>query len=243
MSVIELLRSDGSIIVNKKLAHVIGIEPAIMYSELISKQIYFEERSQLTDDGFFFNTVENMQEDTTLSKYQQSKAMKKLKELKLVEQSNRGVPQKRYFKVINDDMRLLQILGTGKKLKNSTSKSKKVEQLKVNKVSSNNTKINNTKEIKYNIIASNDAFALQYYNDKYFETFGKNHPRISNEQLDDVVTTINEFQIEEGITNEDWIDTIDEHFDTLAVNNDGNCLAFFHGDLDKGALVRKLDIK
>ena len=44
---------------------------------------------------------ENMKEDTTLSKYQQANAIKKLVMLNLIYHQNRGLPQKRYFK-IND---------------------------------------------------------------------------------------------------------------------------------------------
>ena len=40
-----------------------------------------------------------MREDTTLSKYQQANAIKKLVMLKLIYHQNRGLPQKRYFKI------------------------------------------------------------------------------------------------------------------------------------------------
>ena len=55
--ILDLLREGGSIVVNKKLAHAIGMDAAVMYSELISKQRYFAKKGQLTDDGYFFNTV------------------------------------------------------------------------------------------------------------------------------------------------------------------------------------------
>ena len=57
MSLLDLLRSDGSIVVNKKLAHAIGIDAAIMYSELISKQFYFELRWRIMFKSFIFGLL------------------------------------------------------------------------------------------------------------------------------------------------------------------------------------------
>ena len=96
---IDLLRADGSIIVNKKLANAIGLNEAVLYSELLSKYKYFKDRERLTDDGFFFNTVDNLEQDTTLTGKQQRPCIKRLEKLQLVEMSIRGLPSKRYFKI------------------------------------------------------------------------------------------------------------------------------------------------
>lgn len=230
MNVINLLRADGSIIVNKKLSHALGIEAAIMYSELVSKNAYFEDRDELTDDNFFFNTVENMKEDTTLSKYQQSKAIKKLKEAGLIEQSNRGIPQKRYFKIVDNDKLLLETLDGGKKLKNSTSRSENTEHLKVKELDGNNTKVNNTKRInKRYTITSNGVGLLNYYNFKYIQTLGKEHPTVTEEQLSFVEQTLYDIQIELDIPDYDMERYIDYHFDNLPKNNDGK-IFYFIGD-------------
>lgn len=101
-TIFNLLQADGSIIINKNLARNIGVDQAIVYSELISKYIYFDEKNMLTEDGFFFVTVEDLQHSTTLSKYQQSKAIKKLEELGLIKYQNRGIPPRRYFKLVSD---------------------------------------------------------------------------------------------------------------------------------------------
>jgi|GEM_PF-1795755 len=114
-TIFELLRSDGCIIVNKNLAHNIGINEAIIYSELISKHSYYEENKMLTKDGLFYVTVEDLQQSTTLSKYQQSKAIAKLEKKGLLKQQNRGVPQKRYFKLIFNQNLLLNYLKDPKK--------------------------------------------------------------------------------------------------------------------------------
>jgi hypothetical protein len=179
MNILEFLRSDGSIVVNKKLAHAIGLDAATMYSELVSKYFYFEARNDLTEDGFFFNTVENIEKDTTLTKYQQGKVIKKLIDLDLIIQSNRGLPQRRYFKVIQDEKKLAFLLEGQKKEKNLTFKSEKIEQLKVNKVDSNNTNVNNPKcnNPKDKIYGFNSTTLDQFFsfNDFLKLTFDQDH--------------------------------------------------------------------
>ena len=81
---LDFIRADGSIIINKKLARSIGVDCAILYSEIISKYKYFKERNELTSDGYFFNTVENMEDDACLSAYQQREAIRKLEKYGLI---------------------------------------------------------------------------------------------------------------------------------------------------------------
>ena len=75
-SLIELLRSDGSIVINKTLAKNIGLNEAIIYSELLSRYCYFSNRNELTADGYFFNTVKDLEDGTTLNEYSQRKAIR-----------------------------------------------------------------------------------------------------------------------------------------------------------------------
>ena len=94
--------SSGSLVINKQLAHALGLEAAIMYSELLSKIDYFDERGELTEDREFFNTIEDMEKDITLSEYQQKKAIKILQDLNLIRVKVKGLPARRYF-WINED--------------------------------------------------------------------------------------------------------------------------------------------
>jgi len=98
----DLLRNDGFVIYNRNLARNIGVNEAILYSELLSRWNYFKERGQLTEDGFFFNTVKDLEEWTALSEYQQRRALNSLKEKGLIEIEVRGIPAKRYFRIVED---------------------------------------------------------------------------------------------------------------------------------------------
>jgi len=102
----EILRADGSIVVNKALVHAIGLHEAILFSELISRFNYFAERGQLTKDGYFFNTINDLQAATCLNAKQQRKALNKLEQLKLISTRLQGMPATRHFK-INDNMAAL----------------------------------------------------------------------------------------------------------------------------------------
>lgn len=107
--VVSMLRSEGgSIILNKNLIKNVGMEAAAVYSELVSKYGYFKKRNQLTDDGCFFNTIEDLQKDTYLTEYLQRKAIKKLESFGLIKVELRGLPSKRYFK-LNWDLNVLNI--------------------------------------------------------------------------------------------------------------------------------------
>lgn len=236
MTILELLRSDGSIVVNKKLARALGIDVAIMYSELISKYFYFETRGQLTDDGYFFNTIDNMEEDTCLSKYQQTKAIKVLVVKGLIKHQNRGLPQKRFFKITYDEQKLVKILDMGKKSKNLTIRSEESKDLKVKELNSNNTKvnntnINNTKVIKrYTVsLGNSECKFLSFYNETFKQYMGKEHPLMTDDKYEYVESKLNELRIDNSISDDEMYEFIDRHFDEMSDDNDGKIYAFIDG--------------
>jgi uncharacterized phage protein (TIGR02220 family) len=138
----KLLMSSGSIVVNKELALALGLETAIMYSELLSKAEYFKDN--LNNEGMFFNTIEDMQKSTTLSAYQQRLAINKLEKYNLINCKLKGLPATRYF-WINEDCDLLINLLNNKKL-NISQLALKISQQEVKKVDGNNTNFNNIKD-------------------------------------------------------------------------------------------------
>lgn len=154
-AVYDLLRSDGSIVVNKSLIHAIGLNESILFSELLSRQNYFTSRGTLDDQGYFFNTQYDLQAGTGLGEKAQRTAISNLKRLKLIHCKLKGMPAKRYFKIIADDDLLFNLLKEGKEklknLENSTVTSqggnmkRQGKELVTPKGSANNTK-NNTKQ-------------------------------------------------------------------------------------------------
>jgi len=140
--------SSGSLVTNKELARSIGLHPAIMFCELLSKEDYFEERGELKE-GWFFNTIENMEKDTFLSEYQQRETINILQKLGLIDYKLKGMPAMRYFKINGDKLYELLELGNSEKLTNSQRETNKLtprnSRTYPKKLKGNNTNLNNTK--------------------------------------------------------------------------------------------------
>uniref|UniRef100_A0A6H1ZM95 Uncharacterized protein n=1 Tax=viral metagenome TaxID=1070528 RepID=A0A6H1ZM95_9ZZZZ len=100
---INLLRTDENIVINKKLAHKIGIDAAVLYSELLGRYESFRQRGTLRSDEYFYNTITDIQEAITLTAYQQRKAIKTLETCGLILSKVCGLPAKRYFKILTDE--------------------------------------------------------------------------------------------------------------------------------------------
>ena len=162
----HLLSSSAFLIVNKKLAKQVGLKEAVLLADLISKEEYFIANGMT--DGWFFNTEANIQQDTTLTAYQQRNALKTLRKHQIIETKRKGVPARQYFKI--NEAKLLVLI--------SCEETKQLVVKKVNNLSSSNlTTINKNKEIKItnNIISNREAFVLEVmafdYEKKILEGF------------------------------------------------------------------------
>ncbi len=109
----DLLRADGSIVINKNLIISIGLNESIMFCELLSRYYYFLERKQLQDDGSFFNTIFDLSLATGLADKAQRTAITNLKKLGLLSVDVKGIPAKRYFKVCGSQELIESYLRSG----------------------------------------------------------------------------------------------------------------------------------
>lgn len=108
----SVLGQGGFWVINKKLAKATSINSAIFLADLASKREYFIMNKDITlESGWFFNTQENIQIDTSLSPHEQRKASELLVIKGFLEVKKMGIPAKNYFK-LNDD-KLLKFLTTG----------------------------------------------------------------------------------------------------------------------------------
>lgn len=90
----QLLMSSNYYTLNKQIVKTLGIEPAFLLTILI------EASDGLADnEGWFYQTIEKIGELTGIGRHKQDKIIKDLIESKILEQKNKGVPCKRYFKV------------------------------------------------------------------------------------------------------------------------------------------------
>lgn len=101
--IIEVIANDNFIVVNKGLANKIGLNESILLGELAGEYNYYRKENRL-EYGWFYSTIENIQNNTSLTARQQRPAIEHLIELGLIEQENRGMPPKRYFKLNNKEI-------------------------------------------------------------------------------------------------------------------------------------------
>ena len=137
----HLLSSSAFLVLNKQLAKQIGLKPSILLADLISKEEYFIANGMT--DGWFFNTESNIQDDTTLTPFQQRKSLKVLKEKGLIETQRRGIPAKQYFKI--NEQQVINFLNNLSEIKLTT--------------------INNNKEIKIKnkYFKKPSVFEIEFY--------------------------------------------------------------------------------
>lgn len=249
MSLLDLLRANGSISVNKALIHSIGLHEAILYCELAARQNYFEDREELAN-GYFFNTQYNLQAGTGLSEKMQRTAIANLKALRLIDCRLMGVPAKRYFLVKDDELtmkRLMQYIDEGKKklkaLENPSDmtigrnlKGKRKE-LVTAKQCANNTKDNtNVIILMVKGILSSDKSShyipydyvpvIKHFLMRYNEIIGEDHPIGNMQSWESVLDTL-PYVDDVSYTNRTFdiseeanCDMIDQYFNTKFTNCD-----------------------
>src|SRR5699024_6538534 len=108
-------------------------------------------------------------------------------------------------------------------------RSSKIEHQDNNNLNPSDTELSETEKTKRYTITSNGVGLLNYYNFKYIQTLGKEHPTVTEEQLNFIEQTLYDIQIELDIPDYDIERYIDYHFDNLPKNNDGK-IFYFIGD-------------
>lgn len=99
MTILNLISNNNFITLNKNLIKAIGLEEAIILGELVSEYDYWSSQKAL-EDGYFYSTIENIEKHTTLSVHKQRKALNNLKEKGIIDIKVKGIPAKRYIKII-----------------------------------------------------------------------------------------------------------------------------------------------
>ena len=90
----QLLMSSSYFVLNKQIVKSIGIESGFLLTTLIEAS-----DGLANEDGWFYKTSPSLEEETGLSNHKQSKIIEELTKLGILEQENKGMPMKRYFKI------------------------------------------------------------------------------------------------------------------------------------------------
>lgn len=159
MGLVSLIASNNYIVVNKQLARAFGLEEAVILGELASEMEYWQQRGELKD-GYFYSTIENVKDSTTLSDKRQRSALNALKEAGIIDVKLAGLPAKRYIRI--NENQLAQIL-LNNSCENSAASSAEKEELEAPKQQRNN---NNSKRNKNNNNQDIYIAVIEYLNSK-----------------------------------------------------------------------------
>ena len=141
----------GYIPVNRTLAESITMNGALLIGDLLFKYCYYYSNNRLTEDGYFYATIQDIERSTLLNAYAQNKLIKQLKELNLITVKY-GSDCVRYFKINFSVLKELiykevevSEFSEFLKIKNSTSQNLRTRVLKNSEQIINN--INNKLEV------------------------------------------------------------------------------------------------
>lgn len=164
MGLVSLIASNNYIVVNKQLAKAFGLEEAVMLGELASEMEYWQQRGELSD-GYFYSTIENVKDSTTLSDKRQRSALNALKDAGIVDVKLAGLPAKRYIRINEKQLALLLLNNDSGNGKTSSAEKEELEAPKqqTNNNKSNNNKNNNNKEIYIAIVEYLNSKAGTHY--------------------------------------------------------------------------------
>lgn len=115
-NLLQLLNPDNTMTFNRLLAHAIGANETIIYFCLISKMTYYESKDMLDEEGFFYATALDIQESTTFTQRQQTPIIKNLTEIGLIENKFKGIPAKKYYRIICNTDLIIKLLQEGKSI-------------------------------------------------------------------------------------------------------------------------------
>jgi len=112
----------------KELIAILGRDAASIYCELIAKMQYYQEKGMATDE--IYCTYDDLFISTGIAKTAQQTAIKKLEENGLITTLLKGMPRKRYIKILNNEdiINNLIILGQ-QKIEQMINESKEESQI------------------------------------------------------------------------------------------------------------------
>ena len=224
----QLLMSSNYYTLNKQIVKTLGIEPAFLLTILI------EASDGLADDeGWFYQTIETLEDLTGLSRHKQNKIIQDLIEASILIQENRGTPCRRFFKISFQEIENLVF----KKSQTSLLKidkldCKKLTNYSVKKSQTSLLKIDNNKEHNINNINKELNHKEEKAPDdlkKIKEWFKKNEIDFSKKHEDKIIELLKNNSIDY------LLNLFQEQIDILKNKKDvKNIAAVFSAHLFKG---------
>jgi uncharacterized phage protein (TIGR02220 family) len=174
MSLLKLLGSSSFLMANKEIVKATDLECAVLLSDLAGAYDYWKEKN-LLQDGYFFRTQSEIEQNTTLSAKVQLRCLKVLISKGILKTKLKGAPPVKYFLI--DEKAILAIISqtveidlSKREILNSTNgiiqdvqkgdfELAEMEILNSTKGRTNNNRVNNNKEI---IIDNNNKEKINF---------------------------------------------------------------------------------
>ena len=162
--IFELLREDNIIHANRTLAAAIGLNEAVIYGALLGKDYYYRSSERLDGEDMFYATASDLTQRTSLTRFQQDRAVTHLEKLGLISTKVKGVPAKRHFKINQDISVITSLLNSKTSFKETANpvlkklENKFQEKPETNINNNNNiiNKKNNNKNFNFNLKKSGE---------------------------------------------------------------------------------------
>ena len=110
---LEVLNPTNTVSRNRLLSFAIGNAEAEIYNCLIAKHVYYNNLGKLTEGGWFYSTVKDLHLSSGYAEDAQKTAIRHLIKHGLIESELKGLPAKRYFRIIPDADKLASLLRLG----------------------------------------------------------------------------------------------------------------------------------
>lgn len=137
-SIVNILANDNYIIVNRSLIKELGLKETIILGELASEYNYYKKQGSLDENGYFYSTIDNIEENTSLSSYEQKKCLDNLSERGIVSVVLKGIPAKRHIKI--NTLQIINLFAN-----NLETSFQKIKKLDYENFDTNNNNINSNK--------------------------------------------------------------------------------------------------
>ncbi|MGN0586590.1 MAG: hypothetical protein ACI4JF_04825, partial [Oscillospiraceae bacterium] len=116
---LEVLNPTNTVSRNRLLSFAIGNVEAEIYNCLIAKHVYYNNQGKLHEGGWFYSTVMDLHLSSGYAEDAQKTAIRHLIKHGLIESELKGLPAKRYFRIIPDVDKLTSLIDSGEQIQDA----------------------------------------------------------------------------------------------------------------------------
>lgn len=124
---LEVLNPTNTVSRNRLLSFAIGNVEAEIYNCLIAKHVYYNNQGKLHEGGWFYSTVKDLHLSSGYAEDAQKTAIRHLIKHGLIESELKGLPAKRYFRIIPDVDKLTSLIDSGQEVQDAIAQRYKDE--------------------------------------------------------------------------------------------------------------------